>query len=403
MSKDYKIGIVVGFLVLVVGVTYFYLSSQKQQSADPAAVTQEPISNQPVVDSTSPADSTAVPVEVVVVPQEIETPTPADSETIDVKFEDVPSVESVDRKQPTAEIGAGETSYASSDEGSNDTKGNYFRLDEGADTAPEEDPEIVTVTTASKPESVDLSGKSSYVIKENDSLWLIAERVYGPGNGSKYTLIRDANRSINPELLPIGKRLKIPPLQTASSTPEVPKIGPGRPGPAVVGSKPMLTKNAAGQDIYIVSKSDGAGFWGIAKKVYGEKNVGQFQLISKANRNVNPHRLKAGMKLVIPALSKKTVPTAGATSSVYRAKAPVPVGGKIYTVKRGDTIWKIAKGDTKYMNQIIRANRKVDADNLKLGQKLILPPKSKPGAAPPSRPKPVRPRKPISSDEPDFS
>jgi nucleoid-associated protein YgaU len=57
------------------------------------------------------------------------------------------------------------------------------------------------------------AGARTYTVKSGDSLWKIAEAMYG--NGSKYTKIFDANRDIldDPDKIFPGQELKIPDLE----------------------------------------------------------------------------------------------------------------------------------------------------------------------------------------------
>lgn len=78
------------------------------------------------------------------------------------------------------------------------------------DPVPEPAPEPV-----SEPEAVPEvdAGTRTYTVKSGDSLWKIAEAMYG--NGSKYTKIFEANRDIldDPDKIFPGQELKIPDLE----------------------------------------------------------------------------------------------------------------------------------------------------------------------------------------------
>ena len=56
--------------------------------------------------------------------------------------------------------------------------------------------------------------------------------------------------------------------------------------------------------------------------------------------------------------------------------APVSAAGRSYTVKKGDTFWRIAAseyGDGKQWQKIASANPNVTATSLKVGQTLVIP------------------------------
>ncbi len=54
-----------------------------------------------------------------------------------------------------------------------------------------------------------------YEVKKGDTLWKIAETVYGKGNGGKYQIIFDANTPMlkDPDKIYPGQKLRIPPLK----------------------------------------------------------------------------------------------------------------------------------------------------------------------------------------------
>ncbi len=57
------------------------------------------------------------------------------------------------------------------------------------------------------------------------------------------------------------------------------------------------------------------------------------------------------------------------------ADAPAAAGGK-YTVKKGDTLWKIASahyGNGNQWQKIVSANPGLSAETLKAGQKIVIP------------------------------
>ncbi len=195
-----------------------------------------------------------------------------------------------------------------------------------------------------------------YTVKKGDKLWILSERFYG--HGKHWHLIASANQIIDYNNLIPDTKLKIPPL---------PKPRPGSRNVALAG---RIVEGKDGNRYYYIKKSDHAGCWTVAKKVYGDANY--FWLIKKANPHIDPNRLRVGQKILIPPLpSKKKTDL-----KLIRSRA-LKAGEKWYIVQKGDTYSDISErkyGSSKYWNLIKRANPKVDPDRLRPGQRLIIPP-----------------------------
>lgn len=116
--------------------------------------------------------------------------------------------------------------------------------------------------------------------------------------------------------------------------------------------------------------------------------------LSEANRLANPHTLKPGMVLKVPAVkSRRQLPTllqriresakAPAARSAQRgddhprwplaAKSASSASGKTYTVKPGDNDWIIAARVGVTPRQLRQANPGVVWNRLQIGAKLVLP------------------------------
>jgi nucleoid-associated protein YgaU len=132
------------------------------------------------------------------------------------------------------------------------------------------------------------TGQRHYIVKKGDAgFWGIAQAVYG--DGKHWALIAKANPNVNSIALKPGDRLAIPPQPSAAT------VRPAEPVPTV--------DPATGDRLYVVAKSDTAGFWGIARKAYGSGVY--WPVIAKANANVNSSSLKVGQKLVLPKLTEE--------------------------------------------------------------------------------------------------
>lgn len=117
---------------------------------------------------------------------------------------------------------------------------------------------------------------------------------------------------------------------------------------------------AAGAE-HIVVKGD--SFYTLGRK-YGVT----MRAIAEANPGVNSSRLKIGQKLRIPAPSRAPAGTANAGSVTSD-------GMKIYTVKSGDNLTKIARAHGVTL-KALRSVNNLRMDALKVGQKLKIPTKN---------------------------
>jgi LysM repeat protein len=105
--------------------------------------------------------------------------------------------------------------------------------------------------------------------------------------------------------------------------------------------------------------------------------------LEAANPGVDPKRLKVKQKLNIPAGSgSAAAPAAGSMSTDMGA-------GNTYVVKSGDTLSKIAKANGTTIKAIEAANPGLDANHLKVKQKLNLPVKTDAAMTAPAAPAPV--------------
>jgi nucleoid-associated protein YgaU len=116
----------------------------------------------------------------------------------------------------------------------------------------------------------------------------------------------------------------------------------------------------------------------IAAEVYGNQRF--YVAIMRANPTVNPNRLHAGQKIILPDISEVTPETSTVQPSVKKAPSVASdSSGKTYIVKSGDTLYRISKalfGSTKEANAIYDLNQETigaDKAKLRLGMVLKLP------------------------------
>jgi LysM repeat protein len=153
------------------------------------------------------------------------------------------------------------------------------------------------------------------------------------------------------------------PQGPAAATSLTPAVAPVTP--------PEATTPASATRSYVVKKGD--SLWKIAK--LESISVGE---LSRANKLTKTSTLKIGQKLTIPA-GKSEVPTVATASvapiSTDASTAATPATDSVganYTVKSGDSLWKIARQQSVTVASIKQANN-LSSDSLKVGQKLRIP------------------------------
>ena len=119
----------------------------------------------------------------------------------------------------------------------------------------------------------------SYVVKEGDNLWSIAENIYG--SGYNWVDLAKANKLENPSVLYVGTKLTVPNVKVKEQT-LIKQSAEGR--------------NPVTQTSYKVVKGD--YLWDIAVRAYGDGY--KWVEIAKANKLVNPNLIHSGNVLKIP-------------------------------------------------------------------------------------------------------
>ena len=176
---------------------------------------------------------------------------------------------------------------------------------------------------------------------------------------------------------------------------------PSQPTIKTESAKPAAAK------VYVVQ--DGDSLSSIAKNCYGEqegKKLANINVIFEANKKIlaSADELQVGQKLVIPPLAAAVAPTpapanvlggqsfkkvesvgqkhstANTGKSAAPAKAEPSKQGKIYVVKEGDSLWRIAAdqlGDGNRYKEIVKLNsdKLSSEDDIQVDMELKLPAK----------------------------
>jgi len=181
-----------------------------------------------------------------------------------------------------------------------------------------------------------------YVVKEGDSLWSISQKL-----GVSLGEIAKANDISIIEPLQIGDKLRIPP-----------KLRVSLPSEKVEEKTPQIRTEG---EIYQLKEGD--SLWTIAKR-FGVK----VEDIAKAN-GISPDKtLKIGDKLLIPGGLHKQV-----AQTKPSQKTTTPQGGVVYQVRKGDSLWSIAKRQGVSVESIAKANNISLNKTLQIGEKLLIP------------------------------
>ncbi|NDC53615.1 MAG: LysM peptidoglycan-binding domain-containing protein [Planctomycetia bacterium] len=126
---------------------------------------------------------------------------------------------------------------------------------------------------------------STYVVRDGDDLTGIAMKVYGHAGGAQAIWTVNRDRLSDPNLLPIGLELRIPPSWS------VPAVQPGASGGRVIepGRRPARVRVAPGET-----------FETLAERFYGDRSVAP--RLYEANRDLlrDPALLVPGMELRLP-------------------------------------------------------------------------------------------------------
>lgn len=166
----------------------------------------------------------------------------------------------------------------------------------------------VSAPTTGNSENKAVTVPKIYVVKEGDSLTVVAQKVYGSEEGSKptnITRIFEANRKLlkSRDRIYVGQKLIIPPLPaSAEAKDEIDSLlsNPMLERAESIGRRWLTVDSETEQRGWYVVKS-GDSLWRIASEQLGDGS--RYEEIAKLNTEVitNEDRLSIGMRLRIPA------------------------------------------------------------------------------------------------------
>ncbi len=151
-------------------------------------------------------------------------------------------------------------------------------------------PAQTTTTEQQDVTPANLPGK--YIVKEDDTLFIIAQKYYN--DGYKYTEIAKANNLDNPDLVEKGQIIEIPKLESATEM-----TLPVQPEPLTVVDD-LAADTQWGPKITSTTYTVVEGDWlsKIAGRSYGD--IMEYDKIAKANNIQNSDLIEPGMVLTIP-------------------------------------------------------------------------------------------------------
>jgi nucleoid-associated protein YgaU len=132
-------------------------------------------------------------------------------------------------------------------------------------------------TSTVKEQQVNKPMPKTYQVNEGDSLWSIAEKIYG--SGYNWVDLASSNKLDNPGLLSVGAQLTIP------------SVSPKEPTQAITQNQQSITGK-----VYIITKGD--SLWDIAVRAYGDGY--KWVEIASANKIINPDIIYADNVLILP-------------------------------------------------------------------------------------------------------
>lgn len=204
-------------------------------------------------------------------------------------------------------------------------------------------------TPIEKPVEKPVEASGVYTVVAGDTLSAIAKKY-----GTTVAILVSLNGISNPNLIYVGQQIKLPGKEKGqeATTPVQEK-----PVEEVKPTTPVQEPQKEEQIIYIVKSGDTLSY--IAKKY----DVTVDALV-KANNIANPNLIYVNQKIVIPSKTQTVVqqPVAEAPKEEKQKRT--------YTVKAGDTLWKIAQKYDTTVAALASLNHIKDVNLILVGQVL---------------------------------
>ena len=200
-------------------------------------------------------------------------------------------------------------------------------------------------------------GTRLYTTQADDVAWRLGVKFYG--RGEKWTLIKDANPTVDLEHgLRAGVKIKIP----------VP------PAPTAVAVTPHASATTAPNE-YVVQSGDTLS--SIAHDKLG--NASLWRKILELNPGLDEKSLAVGKVIKLPPKADAHPEAVGPTHpGTPTAPATPALGPNDYQIQAGDTLSKIAReklGKESLWDKIVELNPGLNPDSLTVGKIIKLPPK----------------------------
>ena len=232
-------------------------------------------------------------------------------------------------------------------------------------TIPAEKESVAVAAADSKTEetkTVSVAKKSKgkiHTIVKGDSLYKIAKN-----NKTTVEALKKANRIKSDKSLKLGQKLSIPARQeelvvaAANTRPKAKEL------PAAKKSKDKTHTIVKGDSLYKIAKN----------------NKTTVKALKKANKIKSDKSLKLGQVLVIPGSAESTMIASAGSDKKKKESVKIASIQKnskketaTYTVKKGDTLYKIAKRNNTTIGELKKANKIKSEKSLRLGQVLKMP------------------------------